>query len=144
MPRMYMMRKIFQIMEARLPERIIRMAKKYMMLRPEEEAAAEAESTIKEMFCFGENSSNYRFPDVEVNDENQNKLQELVNEYSALIGQEENKDLDLKTFFAGKQIKIEQVDEFEEPRDLFILLVYFKEVCKLRDFEPVAVIETSA
>ncbi|WP_282437916.1 hypothetical protein [Desulfosporosinus shakirovi] len=26
----------------------------------------------------------------------------------------------------------------------FILLVYFKEVCKLTDFEPVAVIETFA
>lgn len=120
------------------------MSKKYIMLRPEEEAAAEAELTVKEMFCFGENSSNYRFPDVEVNDENQNKLQDLVNEYSALIEQEENKNLDLEVFFAGKQIKIEHVDEFEEPRDLFILLVYFKEVCKLKDFEPVAVIETFA
>lgn len=118
------------------------MSKKYIMLRPEEEAAAETESNVKEMFCFGENSSNYRFPDVEVNDENQNKLQELVNEYSALIGQEENKDMDLKEFFARKQINIEHVDEFEEPRDVFILLVYFKEVCKLTDFEPVAVIET--
>lgn len=120
------------------------MSKKYIMLKPEEEVAAEKESAIKEMICFGENSSNYCFPDMEVNDENQNKLQELVNEYSALIGQEENKDLDLKAFFAGKQINIEQVDEFEEPRDLFILLVYFKEVCKLRDFEPVAVMETLA
>ncbi|AFQ43544.1 hypothetical protein [Desulfosporosinus meridiei] len=118
------------------------MSKKYIMLRPEEEAAAEGKSTIKDMFCFGENSSNYRFPDVEVNAENQNKLQELVNEYSALIEQEENKDLDLKTFFAGNQINIEHVDEFEEPRDVFILLVYFKEICKLRDFEPVAVMET--
>lgn len=117
------------------------MSKKYIMLRPEEEAAAEGESTIKEMFCFGKDSSNYRFLDVEVNDENQNKLQELVNEYSALIEQEEYKNLDLKTFFAGKQINIEHVDEFEEPRDVFILLVYFKEVCKLKDFEPVAVIE---
>ncbi|SHI23548.1 hypothetical protein SAMN02746098_03230 [Desulfosporosinus lacus DSM 15449] len=121
-----------------------RMSKKYIMLRPEEETAAEAESTLKEMICFGENSSNYRFPDMEVNDENQNKLQKLVDEYSALIGQEENKDLDLKAFFAGKQINIEHVDEFEEPRDVFILLVYFKEVCKLTDFEPVAVIETFA
>ncbi|MDO0824633.1 hypothetical protein [Desulfosporosinus nitroreducens] len=120
------------------------MSKKYIMLRPEEEAAAEAESTLKEMICFGENSRNYRFPDMEVNDENQDKLQELVDEYSALIGQEENKDLDLKAFFAGKQINIEHVDEFEEPRDVFILLVYFKEVCKLTDFEPVAVTETFA
>lgn len=120
------------------------MSKKYMMLKPEEEAAAEADSTLKEMFCFGKDSSNYRFPDVEVNDENQNKLQELVNEYSALIEQKENKDLDLKAFFEGKQIKIEHVDEFEEPRDVFILLVYFKEICKLTDFEPVAVIETFA
>lgn len=118
------------------------MSKKYIMLRSEEEAAAE--STLKEMICFGENSRNYRFPDMEVNDENQGKLQELVDEYSALIGQAENKDLDLKTFFAGKQINIEHVDEFEEPRDVFILLVYFKEVCKLMDFEPVAVIETLA
>lgn len=114
------------------------------MLRPEEEAVSEAESTLKEMICFGENSKNYRFPDMEVNDENQNKLQELVNEYSALIGQEENKDLDLKAFFEGKKINIEHVDEFEEPRELFILLVYFREVCKLTDFEPVAVIETFA
>ncbi len=91
-----------------------------------------------------ENSRNYRFPNVEANAENQDKLQKLVDEYSALIGQEENKDLDLKTFFAGKQIDIEHVDEFEEPRDVFILLIYFKEVCKLKDFEPVAVIETFA
>ncbi|MDR3601751.1 MAG: hypothetical protein P4L49_14920 [Desulfosporosinus sp.] len=118
------------------------MSKKYIMIRPEEEAAAE--STLKEMICFGENSRNCRFSDIEVNDENQNKLQELVNEYSALIGQEEYEDLDLKTFFAGKQIKIEHVDEFEEPRDVFILLVYFKEVCKLTDFESVAVVETFA
>ncbi|SHN51525.1 hypothetical protein [Desulfitobacterium chlororespirans] len=117
------------------------MAKRYIMLRPEEEAAAETESTLKEMICFGDNSKNYRFPEVEVNDENQVKLQKLVDEYNLLIGQEENKDLDLKTFFAGKQIKLEHVDEFEEPRDMFILLIYFKEVCKLADFEPVAVIE---
>ena len=120
------------------------MSKKYIMLRPEEEATAEAESTLKEMICFGENSSNYRFPDIEVNDENQDKLQKLVDEYSALNGQEEDKDLDLKTFFTGKQINIEHVDEFEEPRDVFILLVYFKEVCKLKDFESVAVIESFA
>ncbi|MDQ7096713.1 hypothetical protein REC12_24270 [Desulfosporosinus sp. PR] len=120
------------------------MSKKYIMLKPEEESAAEAESSIREMICFGENSKNYRFPDMEVNAENQERLQKLVDEYSALIGQEENKGLDLKAFFAGKQINIEHVDEFEEPRDLFILLVYFKEVCKLRDFEPVAVIETFA
>jgi len=120
------------------------MSKKYIMLRPEKEAAAEAESTLKEMIYFGENSTNYCFPDTEVNDENQDKLQKLVNQYSALIGQEENKDLDLKTFFVGKQINIEHVDEFEEPRDVFILLFYFKEVCKLMDFEPVAVIETLA
>lgn len=120
------------------------MAKNYLMLRPEEEAAAEAESTLKEMICFGENSKNYRFPDIEVNDENQVKLQKLVNEYNVLIGQDENKDLDLKTFLAGKQINIEHVDEFEEPRDVFILLIYFKEVCKLTDFESVAVIEKFA
>lgn len=121
-----------------------RMSKKYIMLRPEDEAAWEMESTVKEMFCFGENSSNYRFPDIEVNDENLNKLQDMVNEYSTLIEQKENKYLDLKAFFTEKQIRIEHVDEFEEPRDIFILLVYFKEVCKLKDFEPVAVIETSA
>jgi len=120
------------------------MLKKYIMLRPEEEATAEVESTLKEMICFGENSSNYRFLGMEVNNENQDKLQKLVDEYSALIGQEENKDMDLKEFFAGEQIIIEHVDEFEEPRDVFILLVYFKEVCKLTDFEPVAVIERFA
>lgn len=120
------------------------MAKKYIMLKPEEEAAAEAESTLKEMICFGENSKNYRFPDIEVNEENQVKLQKLVDEYNVLMGQEENKDLDLKTFFAGKHINIEHVDEFEEPQDMFILLIYFKEVCKLTDFEPVAVIEQLA
>ena len=120
------------------------MSKKYIMLKPEEEAAAKAESTLKMMIYFGENSRNYRFPDVAVNDENQYKLQKLVDEHNALIGQEENKDLDLKTFFAGKQINIEHMDEFEEPRDVFVLLVYFKEVCKLTDFEPVAVIETFA
>ena len=117
------------------------MSKKYIMLKPEEEAAAKVESTLKKMIYFGENSRNYRFPDIEVNDENRNKLQKLVDEYSALIGQEENKGLDLKAFFAGKQINIEHLAEFEEPRDVFVLLVYFKEVCKLTDFEPVAVID---
>lgn len=117
------------------------MAKKYIMLSPEEEAAAGAEATLKEMIYFGENSTNYRFPDIKVNDENQAKLQKLVDEFKVLTEQEESKDLDLKSFFAGKQINIEPVDEFEEPRDLFILLIYFKEVCKLTDFEPVAVIE---
>lgn len=117
------------------------MSKKYIMLRPEEEAEAERESILKEMIFFGENSPNYCFPDLEVTAENQAKLQKLVDEYKVLIEREENKDLDLETFFAGKQINIERVDEFEEPRDMFILLIYFKEVCKLADFEPVAVIE---
>ena len=116
------------------------MSKKYIMLSPEEEAAVD-ESRIKEMIYFGENAKNYRFPDIPVNEENQAKLQELVNEYNELIEQPENKELDLKTFFAEKHINVEQVDEFEELRDLFILLVYFKEVCKLTDFEPVAAIE---
>lgn len=115
------------------------MSKKYIMLRPEEEAAAETNSTLIEMIYFGENSKNYRFPDVEVTEENQVKLQNMVNQYKVLIEEEKYKDLDLKTFFAENQINIEHVDEFEESRDVFILLNYFKEVCKLTDFEPVAV-----
>jgi AraC family transcriptional regulator len=93
------------------------------------------------MVYFGENSKNYRFPDLEVNEENQVKLQKWIEEYTELIEQEENKNLDMLSFFKGKQIKIEHVDEFEEPRDVFILLIYFKEVCKLADFEPVSVVE---
>ncbi|AGA67922.1 hypothetical protein Desdi_0376 [Desulfitobacterium dichloroeliminans LMG P-21439] len=115
--------------------------KKYIMLKPEEEAVAAAASTLEFMVYFGENSTNYRFPEIEVNDDNQAKLQKLVNDYHALIKKENDKDLDLKTFLAEKQIKIENVDEFEEPRDMFILLTYFKEVCTLDDFAPLAVVE---
>ncbi|MEL1135436.1 hypothetical protein AAC978_09635 [Desulfitobacterium sp. THU1] len=115
--------------------------KKYTQLKLEEEAAAAAASTLEFMVYFGENSANYRFPDIEVNDDNQAKLQKLVNDYHTLIKQEENKELDLETFLAGKQIKIEHVDEYEDPRDVFILLSYFKEVCTLDDFEPLAVVE---
>ncbi|MDP4161040.1 MAG: hypothetical protein Q8911_14975, partial [Bacillota bacterium] len=99
------------------------------------------ESSLKKMVYFGKNSANYRFPDIEVNEENKAKLQKLVEEYNVLIGKDENKDLNLMNFFKGKGINIEHVDEFEEPREVFILLIYFKEVSKLADFEPVPVIE---
>ena len=117
------------------------MVKNYKMLQPEEEAAAEASGTLQEMIYFGKNAKNYRIPGIEVNEENQAKLQRLADEYKDLILQEKHKDLDLKTFFAEKGINLEFVEEFEEPRDVFILLNYFKEFCTLRDFEPVAVME---
>lgn len=119
------------------------MSQKYVLWNSEQDENTEVlpNSSLKKMVYFGEHSRNYRFPNIEVNKENQTKLQNLVEEYKELIEQEENKALDLKTFFAGKQINLEQVDEFEEPRDIFILLIYFKEVCNLGEFEPVSVLE---
>lgn len=119
------------------------MPKKYIMLNSVQAENTEVlpESSLKKMVYFGENSKNYRFPDIKVNKKNQAKLENLVEEYKGLIEQEGNKDLDLITFFQGKQINLEHVDEFEEPRDVFILLIYFKEVCNLTEFEPVSVVE---
>lgn len=117
--------------------------KKYVMWNSEQlgDAAKLPESALKVMAYFGENSPNCRFPGIEVNEENQAKLQRLVEEYHLLKEEEEHKELSLISFFKGKGINIEHVDEFEEPREIFILLIYFKEICKLTDFEPVAVIE---
>lgn len=119
------------------------MRKKYIMLNSEQAENTEVlpESSLKKMVYFGENSKNYCFPDIKVNKENQTKLQNLVEEYKGLIEQDRNNDLDMITFFQGKQINPEHVDEFEEPRDVFILLIYFKEICNLAEFEPVSVVE---
>lgn len=118
------------------------MQKEYVMWNPEQPRDADkSESALKEMMYFGENSLNCRFTGIEVNEESQAKLQKLVEEYYLLKEEEEHKELSLMSFFKGKGIHIEQVDEFEEPREIFILLIYFKEICKLTDFEPVTVIE---
>jgi len=118
------------------------MQKKYVIWNSEKpgDATKFPESALKEMVYFGENSSNCRFPNIEVNEENQAKLQKLVEEYN-LLKEEERQELSLISFFQGKGINIEHVDEFEEPRKIFILLIYFKEICKLMDFEPLLAIE---
>ncbi len=118
------------------------MQKKYIMLDSEKlgDAGKFPESALKEMVYFGENSNNCRFPNIEVNEENQAKLQKLVEEYN-LLKEEEGQELSLISFFKGKGINIEHVDEFEVPRKIFILLIYFKEICKLTDFDPLLAIE---
>lgn len=118
------------------------MQKKYVMWNSEElgDATKFPEFALEEMVYFGENSSNCRFPNIEVNEENQAKLQKLVEEYN-LLKEEERQELSLISFFKGKGINIEHVDEFEEPRKVFILLIYFKEICKLTDFEPLLAID---
>ncbi len=119
------------------------MQKKYVMWNSEQpgDAAKLSKSDFKEMAYFGENSPNCRFPGIEVNEENQAKLQKLVEEYYLLKEEEEHKELSLMSFFKEEGINIEHVDEFEEPREIFILLIYFKEICKLTDFEAVPAIE---
>ena len=69
------------------------------------------------------------------------KLQKLVEEYDFLKEEEGGQELSPVSFFKEKGIDIEPVEEFEEPREIFILLIYFKEICKLSDFETVLVID---
>ncbi|WP_088186882.1 hypothetical protein [Desulfosporosinus sp. FKA] len=118
------------------------MQKKYVIWNSEEQGDVTKfpKSSFKEMVYFGENSSNCRFPNIEVNEENQAKLLKLVEEYN-LLNEEERQELNLISFFKEKGINIEHVDEFEEPREIFILLVYFKEICKLSDFDPLLALE---
>lgn len=119
------------------------MQKKYVMWNSEQprDATKSQESALKEMHYFGENSTNCRFPNIEVNEENQVKLQKLVEEYDLLKEEEGGQELSPISFFKEKGIDIEPVEEFEEPREIFILLIYFKEICKLSDFETVLVID---
>jgi hypothetical protein len=119
------------------------MQRRYVMWNSEQPGAAMKlpESALKEMVYFGENSTNFCFPNIEVNEENQLKLQKLVEEYYLLKKEKEGQEFSPLSFFKAKGIHSEYVNEFEEPREIFIFLNYFKEVCKLSDFEPVLAME---